>query len=96
MLLFLPVGVALSCLETAVTAGLIVIDGEVYPGRGGGGSLAEMERVNFRPWISHLSEQQYTVIQRMCDPIGAMTSTVHVIYRLCVHSDKIAANALER
>ena len=94
LLLILPAGVALVCIETALAAGLYIEHGEIYPGRSE--RTARGRERHFRPWIPQLSREQYTLVQRMCDPLGAMLSPVQVTHMLSAYSDHIANNAIER
>lgn len=94
LLLFLPAGVALGCIETALAAGLYVEKGEVLPGRSEA-SFDDTQR-HFPPWLPRRTPRQYTQLQRMCDPLGVMGGAVQVTHLLAMHSDVIARNALER
>lgn len=94
LLLILPAGVALVCIETSLAVGLYIEHGEIWPGRGE--PTARGEERHFRPWIPRLSREQYTVVQALCSPLGAMISAVQVVHMLAAYSDRIATNAVER
>jgi hypothetical protein len=94
LLLILPAGVALVCIETSLAVGLYIEHGEIWPGRGQG--TPKGEELHFRPWIPRLSREQYTLVQAMCSPLGAMISAVQVVHMLSAYSDRIASNAVER
>ena len=94
LLLILPAGVALACIETSLAVGLYIEHGEIWPGRSERTTRGEEQ--HFRPWIPRLSREQNTLVQAMCSPLGAMISAVQVVRILSAYSDRIASNAIER
>ncbi|NJL17982.1 MAG: hypothetical protein HC938_13175 [Nitrospira sp.] len=93
LMLFMPVGTALVCIEAAIGAGLYVQGGDVFPGRTHGSELEVQQ--HFMPLVPSMTSEQREIVHRECYPFGLLQSR-EAIDLLIINSDVIAQQAVER
>jgi hypothetical protein len=95
LLMYLPAGVALACMETALRFGLVVRNGEVFPWYDEI-STPESTSQHFRDWIPRLPIDSATAILRMAGPFAAPGDNGTLVNILCMSSETLMSRARER